>query len=140
MDPMGPDPEVVAEAESNRHTHQADQCRIARTIMARRAETGEEQIQSGFFVSSSTSRRRMTISRDIGQYLSILVFLISINKSRIDTPYFASYAVLPPTTVRSTFVPRICSGGILVRSRSSTTKSARYPGAITPFSFSANSP
>ena len=54
-------------------------------------------------------------------------------------PYFASYTVFPPTTVRSTFVCNISGGATFVRSRSSTTKSASIPGASVPLLFSMNS-
>ena len=53
--------------------------------------------------------------------------------------YFASYTVFPPTTVRSTLVLRISSGATLVRSRSSTTKSASIPVCSSPLSRSSNS-
>jgi hypothetical protein len=53
--------------------------------------------------------------------------------------YFVWYTVLPPTTVRKTFVCRIFIAGTAVMSRSRTTKSASIPGCRLPFSFSANS-
>ena len=43
---------------------------------------------------------------------------------------------LPPRYVASTFVPRISSGGTRMMSWSSTTKSASFPGASDPTSFS----
>ena len=64
----------------------------------------------------------------------------------IDTVHLGSnpifhfpYTVLPPTTVRSTSVPRISAAGIRVMSRSSATKSANIPGSSLPLSRSANS-
>src|SRR5450631_4097079 len=51
----------------------------------------------------------------------------------------ASYTVFPPTTVRCTFVPSTSCGATFEISRSSTAKSARYPGASLPLYFSENS-
>src|SRR5712692_666619 len=64
---------------------------------------------------------------------------LSLRTLRFAFSHFASYTVLPPTTVRRTLVPRTFAGGTDVISRSRTTKSASIPGASVPFSFSANS-
>src|SRR6476646_10430284 len=49
-----------------------------------------------------------------------------------------SKTIRPPTIVYMIRAPRIVSGGIAVRSRSTITTSASIPGARAPFSFSSN--
>ncbi len=51
---------------------------------------------------------------------------------------FASYTTVPPTTVITFFVCRISGSGIVMMSRSSTVKSARFPTVMLPARSSSN--